>query len=130
MRDIAETFTDDEGMLFVINEEFRERAICCDVSWISKFGIGECEILIARSVDAVFNRFKCKIIDERNGTQIVSLKLYDAMLDTSIADLPINSVSETEMKANVSDFDRLFVMKQNDKLYGSYLAVTKFKEIM
>ena len=37
VRSIAETFADDEGMIFEITKEFREEAICCDVSWISKF---------------------------------------------------------------------------------------------
>eukprot|EP01084_Bolivina_argentea_P296274 510231_1 len=56
---IALTFVDDQGMLFEIDKTFREKAICCDVSWISKFGQSECEILIARSIDSVFNRFEC-----------------------------------------------------------------------
>eukprot|EP01084_Bolivina_argentea_P288778 495703_1 len=58
VREIAETFTDDTGMIFEINETFRQDAICCDVSWISKFGLNECEILIARSIDAVLNSFE------------------------------------------------------------------------
>eukprot|EP01084_Bolivina_argentea_P259414 437708_1 len=63
-------------MIFEIDEAFRAKAICCDVSWISKFGITECEILIARSIDAVLNSFECKIIDAQNGTQIVSLRSF------------------------------------------------------
>eukprot|EP01084_Bolivina_argentea_P259415 437710_1 len=76
VRQIAETFTDDSGMMFEIDEKFRQKAICCDVSWISKFGQTECEILIARCVDAELNCFECKIIDERNGIQIVSVRVF------------------------------------------------------
>ena len=76
IKEVALTFTDAEGMLFEIGECFREDAICCDVSWISKYNMNECEILIARSVDATMNEFECKIIDHLNGIQIVSLQPY------------------------------------------------------
>eukprot|EP01084_Bolivina_argentea_P208790 355834_1 len=76
IKQVAEVFVENDGMLFEIQDSFRENAICCDVSWISKFGLNECEILIARSIDAVLNSFQCKVIDTKNETQIVSLQLY------------------------------------------------------
>eukprot|EP01084_Bolivina_argentea_P010031 18710_1 len=63
VKDLALNFVDNNGMMFEIGEEFRENAICCDVSWISKYGTNECEVLIARSIDAVLNSFECEIID-------------------------------------------------------------------
>ena len=54
------------GMLFEIDGRFRERAVCCDISWIFKFGQSECEVLIARSIDAMLNRLQCKAVDERS----------------------------------------------------------------
>eukprot|EP01084_Bolivina_argentea_P041254 76118_1 len=50
-KDIALQFIQNEGMLIEIDNNFRENAICCDVSWISRYGY-ESEILIARSIDA------------------------------------------------------------------------------
>eukprot|EP01084_Bolivina_argentea_P315422 546461_1 len=43
------------GIIFEIDEEFRKNSISCDVSWISKYGNNECEILIARSIDTKAN---------------------------------------------------------------------------
>ena len=77
IKQIAEEFVRDEGMLFEIQPKFREHAICCDVSWISKFGFSECEILIARSIDAVRNRFRCEVPNKSDGRQTVSLDYYE-----------------------------------------------------
>ena len=60
MEQIAEAFTDDKGILFEIDKTFREKAICCNVWWISKFGQTECEILITRSIDAVLKFLSVK----------------------------------------------------------------------
>ena len=130
MRSIAETFADDEGMIFVINEKFRAKAICCDVSWISKFGISECEILIARSIDAVFNRFQCKVIDERNGIQIASLKLYDKIQESEPESNSINRIQPERKEMSIDPPNQFVVKTQNNGMYGSYLAVTKLGEIM
>ena len=120
MKQIAQTFADDTGMIFEIDDKFRENAICCDISWISKFGISECEILIARSIDAVFNRFQCKIIDEKNGTQIVSLRLdreesnkpiqmYQASGHSNVAtNLPTLVSSESILEQDrIGDIDKI-----------------------
>eukprot|EP01084_Bolivina_argentea_P296275 510235_1 len=70
---VAIDFVGNSGMIFEIDERYRENAICCDVSWISKFPL-ECEILVARSIDAVLNSFQCAIVDERNEIQTVLLE--------------------------------------------------------
>ena len=74
-RAVPEMYSDSKGMLFEFDEEFRENAICCDISWISIFE-DECEVLFARSVDAERCRFQCTVTDTENGRQIVSLRSH------------------------------------------------------
>eukprot|EP01084_Bolivina_argentea_P031431 58177_1 len=69
--EVSKKFMGETGMIMQIDESFRENMCCCDVSWISKFE-HECEILIARSVGKQ-NNFHCKILDEVDGVQVVSL---------------------------------------------------------
>ena len=143
MRQIAETFADDTGMIFEINEEFREKAKCCDVSWISKFGISESEILIARSIDAVFNRFQCKIIDERNGVQIVSLRLYQkkeqSQRNLRNKNKKFTFENDHEQKYAYGGIDNdhepivieeVTEINANSQSYGSYLVETQLEEKM
>eukprot|EP01084_Bolivina_argentea_P175391 303739_1 len=78
VKEIALTFVSGQGMLFEIDEHFRAKSICCDVSWISKFGTNECEILIARSIDAILNSFACDIVDDRDEIQKVYLYNQEA----------------------------------------------------
>ena len=63
----------NEGMLIQIDKEFKnnKRVFCCDVSWISKFP-DECEVLFARHL--YYNAgFQCKVLDENQGIQTISL---------------------------------------------------------
>ena len=74
-RSVAEAFTNGNGMLIEIETNFKEQKFtnnhCCDVSWISKFGASECEILFSRVIDGMY--FDCNVLEEFNGIQIVSL---------------------------------------------------------
>ena len=74
-RDVALAFIHDNGVLFEIDETFRENAICCDVSWISKFE-NEREVLFARSIDAVLNDFECKVVGQDEDLQYVVLSEF------------------------------------------------------
>ena len=78
---IAKQFTNNDGMLIKFDKSFKDTIwiYCCDVSWISKFH-DECEILFARSIPEMqgFDKFKCKIMDDTDGVQIVSLSLSKA----------------------------------------------------
>eukprot|EP01084_Bolivina_argentea_P304097 525120_1 len=74
-KDVAKSFMSGDGMMIQINKEFmsNENVICCDVSWISKFP-DECEILFVRSVyKDGWDGFKCKVLDELEGVQTISL---------------------------------------------------------
>eukprot|EP01083_Nonionella_stella_P157203 510104_1 len=68
VEDIALQFMEmdayDKYILFEMDGEFREKCIGCDVSWISKFGSNECEVLIARSIDNAHNCFECVVSNE------------------------------------------------------------------
>eukprot|EP01083_Nonionella_stella_P045947 123090_1 len=70
-------FIEGKGMLIEMDEQFRENNICADVSWISKFP-DEMEVLIVRSVDALFNNFQCRIVDDKDGIQTIMLSQYGA----------------------------------------------------
>eukprot|EP01084_Bolivina_argentea_P274010 466892_1 len=75
-KQISQQFMGDNGMIIKIEKEFKNDKYinCCDVSWISKFGSNECEILFARSMDWNGNKkFNCKVLDESDGIQTVLL---------------------------------------------------------
>ena len=76
-KEVSEQFMGGEGMIIHFDEAYKDSKWirCCDVSWISKFP-DECEILFARSLQfrAEGNNFSCKILDDSNGLQMVSLK--------------------------------------------------------
>ena len=73
-REVATGFMVGDGMLIQIDEKFKndDMILCCDVSWISKFP-DECEVLFTRSVNGVWDVFKCDVLDDTNGVQTVSL---------------------------------------------------------
>eukprot|EP01084_Bolivina_argentea_P015318 28634_1 len=67
-RDIALTFIGGNGIELQIEPSFKENAICCDVSWISKFTV-EREILFARSVSKHYSSYQLKVEEDNNGVQ-------------------------------------------------------------
>eukprot|EP01083_Nonionella_stella_P075630 205670_1 len=76
-RDVAVQFLDNAGILIEMDENFKDNSFvdCCDVSWISKFP-DECEVLFTRSSSTwgeYNSSFQCNVVDENNGTQIVTL---------------------------------------------------------
>ena len=81
---VAEEFMEDKGLMLEVDKTFKDdRAICCDVSWISKFQ-DECEILFARSnVNVQFHHafkehaFECEILDETKNVQTVGVSGAD-----------------------------------------------------
>ena len=79
-KEVAQHFMKgNDGMIITIDKEYKENTdvYCCDVSWISKFP-DECEILFARSErHDIDNGFECKVMDESNGIQYVSLSASD-----------------------------------------------------
>eukprot|EP01084_Bolivina_argentea_P273426 465756_1 len=129
VKQIALSFVDDDGMMFEINDSFRENAICCDVSWISKFGLNECEVLIARSIDAVFNSFECKVIDtQQGGLQIVSLQCYghqrrkDAKTPVQILGLDeehhtLEQEKQDEVEPTTSDEEEKHMVKTSQQVH-------------
>ena len=90
-RDIALRFAAD-GMMLEFEARFRSdrKSQCCDVSWISKFGADECEVLIARSVqyrvDKYDHVFSLRVLDEVDGVQrvLVSKQLSGAGRDDKL----------------------------------------------
>ena len=106
MRDIALGFADETGMLFEIDANFRKHAVACDISWISKFGQTECEVLIARSIDAILNHFQCKVVDKQHGTQIVALSLYERAFEDN-SSTPRLNVPDSVSKSRKLPLERV-----------------------
>ena len=86
-------------------------------------------------IQAVFNRFQCKVIDGRDGTQIVSLRLYQNIdrirsitgLDYSqepVAEQAFDAAAEPSIASTAS------ATIDDTPLYGSYLVETQLEEKM
>ena len=73
-REVAESFAENSGMIIEFDKNYRSTfgVFCCDVSWISKFGDNESEVLISRSC-SFLGKFSMEILDESNEIQTVYL---------------------------------------------------------
>ena len=73
---VANSFMEGKGMMIKIDESFRKSfgSVCCDVSWISKFGVQESEVLIARGTSND-ESFELRVIDHGQGNDEVQIVL-------------------------------------------------------
>ena len=102
-KDVATSFMEDKGLIMEVDESFKnQRAICCDVSWISKFP-DECEVLFARNIgnrDTMMeNAFKCEVLDETQNVQRVGVagdKRFYRDLSQSYRMVKMNEVMQSK----------------------------------